>query len=808
MPASLASVSSDFRIRPLAGAICAVFCLGLALPLSAAGPAGDAAAAPATAAVGERVRYVVVLKGEPLATYRGGVAGLAAAPRLGAGRKAGRLDVNAAAAQAYAAYLAQRQADFLQAAGAALGRPLEAVATLQHALNAVIVELDEAEAARIAQRGEVDFVERDRELQLLTDRGPSFIGAPSIWDGSASNGVASRGEGVVVGIIDSGVNWQSPAFAGTGPKDGYVHVNPRGAGNYLGLCGPTPPNADLGRCNDKLIGMYDFTTTSATRSATDHLGHGSHTASTVAGNQWDAPFGGGTFTISGVAPHANVIAYRVCTSATSCSGAASVQSVNQAIVDGVDVLNYSISGGTSPWSDSVAVAFRNAVDAGIFVAASAGNSGPDPGSLGHIEPWVETVAASTKDNVVGFRFNLTGPGTPPSDTQNLPLRPAAPPLPTDSIVDAPIVRSPTFANGSSDGCSAFPADTFTAPAAPDADVIFADGFDPATPPARVGAIAVLALDQNASNCGSGARRTAALNAGAIGVIFVDRDFINLGANNTSWSMLRADWDKAWAAMQADPAAATASLLLPAASFPQRGDVVADFSGRGPLASSGQYVIKPDITAPGVDILAAYTADLGGANATALENGTSMSSPHIAGSAALLRAVRPDWTPTQIRSAMNMTAKFDGLIRADGSATDAWDLGSGRVDLTRAALSGVVLDETTANFIAANPASGGTLASLNLASMASASCATTCTFTRTLTSTSLASKSYTLSFTGLPAGATTVTPATFTLAAGATQTITISIDGTTLASGWNFGRLVLDADDVLLPSLHMPIAIRH
>jgi len=319
---------------------------------------------------------------------------------------------------------------------------------------------------------------------------------------------------------------------------------------------------------------------------------------------------------------------------------------------------------------------------------------------------------------------------------------------------------------------------------------------------------VLALDQNASSCGSGARRTAALAAGAIGVIFVDRDFINLGASGTSWSMLRADWDKAWAAMQADPQAATASLLLPAASFPQRGDVVADFSSRGPLANSGQYVIKPDITAPGVDILAAYTADLGGANATALENGTSMSSPHIAGSAALLRAVRPDWTPTQIRSAMNMTAKFDGLIRADGSATDAWDLGSGRIDLTHAALSGVVLDETTANFVAANPASGGSLASLNLASMASVSCATTCTFTRTVSSTSLTAQNYTLSFTGLLAGAATVTPATFTLAAGATQTITISIDGTTLASGWNFGRLVLDANDVLLPSLHMPIAIRH
>jgi len=794
--------SRSVRVRPLAGAVCLALCLGLALPAAAADRADEVAAS-----LDARTRYIVVLKDAPLATYRGGAAGLAAAPRTKDARRPGRLDVRSAEARAYVAYLAERQAAFLRDAGAALGRPLAPLATLQHALDAVVVELDEAEAARLAQRAEVDFVERDRELRLLTDRGPAFIGAPSIWDGSASNGVASRGEGVVVGIIDSGINWQSPAFAAVGPSDGYVHVNPRGAGTYLGLCGPTPPNADLGRCNDKLIGLYDFTSTSATRSATDHLGHGSHTASTVAGNAWNAPFGGGTFAISGVAPHANVIAYRVCVSATSCLGSASLQSVNQALVDEVDVLNYSISGGTSPWSDSVSVAFRNAVEAGVFVAAAAGNDGPDAGSTNHVEPWVETVAASTKDNVLAFRFDLTGPGAPPAGAQDRPLRSAAPPLPTASIVDAPIVRSPTFDAASDDGCAPFPADTFTRAAAPDPDLVFADGFDPAAAPARVGAIAVLALDQNASHCGSVARRQAALDAGAIGVIFVDRAFINLGASGTSWSMLRADWDEAWAAIQADPQAATASISLPAQSFPQRGDVVADFSGRGPRASGGQYLVKPDVSAPGVDILAAYTADLGGATAAALDNGTSMSSPHVAGAAALLRAVRPEWTPTQIRSAMNMTAKSDDLIRADGSAADLWDFGSGRIDLTRAALAGFVLDETAANFVAANPSAGGRLADLNLAAIASADCASSCTFTRTLTSASLASHDYALGFAGLPAGAATVAPATFTLAAGASQTITISIDGSLLAAGWNLGQLAIEADDVLLPPLRMPVAIK-
>lgn len=801
------STSIKFRLTPLAGAVCAALCIGF---VSQTTIARDAAVAPAAIAAkaeadATRVRYTIVLKGEPVASYRGGVAGLAAAPAIERGRRIGRVDLRSPQALAYVEHLQQRQAAFVADASAALGRSLQPVATMQHALNAVIVELDAHEAAIIAQRAEVDFVERERMLELLTDRGPTFIGAPSIWDGSASGGVESRGEGMVAAVLDTGINWMSPAFAATGPIDGYVHENPNGAGVYLGLCGPVPPNADLGRCNDKLIGMYDFTSTSATRSATDLNGHGSHTASTVAGNQWEAPFGAGTFLISGVAPHANVIAFRVCT--TGCPTTASSQAVNQAVIDGVDTLNFSISGGVSPWGDSVSVAFRNAVAAGVFVNASAGNDGPVAGSVNHIEPWVETVAASTKDNVVGFRFDLVAPGTPPPETQGLPLRPAAPPVPTADIVEAPIVRSPSFADGSNDGCSAYPADTFTVPAESNADLVFADGFDGTIAPQRIAGVAVLALDQNASNCGSGARRTAALAAGAIGVIFVDRDFINLGASETSWSMLRADWDAVWAVIESDPESARASLLLPAESFPQRGDVVSDYSSRGPLASGGQFLIKPDITAPGTDILAAYAANAGGATATSIQNGTSMSGPHLSGAAVLLRAVRPEWTPMQVRSAINLTAKLEGLIRADGSLVDAWDLGSGRVDLTRAAQTGIVLDETDANFVAANPGAGGDLSTLNLASMASANCATTCSFTRTLTSTQLIDEDYVLTIDGLPTGSAIVVPDTFTIPAGGTQVITVTVDGTMMATGWNFGQLHLVPDSLLLPVLRMPIAIR-
>ena len=803
-----ASVSMKPVRRRLAGAIASALLAAALLP--AFGTASDAAFDTASSVPTDptaRVRYTIVLKGEPLATYRGGVAGYAPAARFASGRRAGRLDVAAPASRAYVAWLAARQDAFVATLAAAIGRPLTTLATMQHALNAVVVELDEREAAIVRQQAGVELVEREHMLKLLTDRSPAFIGATAIWDGTASNGVASQGEGVVAGVIDTGINWESPAFAATGPIDGYVHVNPNGAGVYLGLCGPTPPNGDLGHCNDKLIGMYDYTSSSSSRSAEDTIGHGSHTASTVTGNHWEAPFGGGTFTISGIAPHANVIAYKVCT--TGCSPSASSQAVNQGVIDGVDVLNFSISGGVAPWGDSVSIAFRGAVDAGVFVAASAGNDGPGAGTTNHTEPWVETVAASTKDNVAAFRFNLTGPGTPPPETQNRPLRPAAPPLPTQDYVAVPIVRSPNFDDGANDGCSAYSADTFTALDPGPPDRVFADGFDPSSEPVRVGAIAVLHLDGNASNCGSVGRRQAALDAGAIGVIFVDNVFLNLGASDSSWSMLRSDWDAAWAQIETDPAHATASILFPAAAFPQLGDVVADFSSRGPVATGGQYLVKPDITGPGVDILAAYSSHFGGgATATALDNGTSMSSPHIAASAALLRGVQPDWTPTEIRSALNMTAKEGDVVNADGSATDAFDRGSGRVDLTKAALSGLVLDETNANFLAANPATGGDMSTLNLAGMASVDCATSCSFTRTLRSTTLTEQSYTIAPAGdMPAGAIAVAPPSFTIAAGATQVVTVTIDGSQLATGWNFGAIQLAPDDVLAPALHMPIAIR-
>ncbi len=199
-------------------------------------------------------------------------------------------------------------------------------------------------------------------------------------------------------MIDSGINHAHLSFADVG-GDGYNHTNPYGSGVYKGWCIANPSF-----CNDKLIGAYSLNPVGATPEDTD--GHGSHTASTSGGNQVDAAIPVGTdvftFTIQGVAPHANIIAYKVCN--PGCPGTASVAAVNYAISDGADVLNYSISGTDNPWVDAVDLAFLDAYAAGIFVSASAGNDGPGASTVAKTGPWNASVAASTHKRVAANRW--------------------------------------------------------------------------------------------------------------------------------------------------------------------------------------------------------------------------------------------------------------------------------------------------------------------------------------------------------------------------------------------------------------------
>ena len=282
------------------------------------------------------------------------------------------------------------------------------------------VWLTAGEAEQLRKLPGVTFVQRDWERELHTDAGPAWVGADSVWSGLPGLS-PTKGEGIIVGIIDTGINPSNPSFADIGPVDGHDHSNPWGAGTYVGVCDSTDPSFDpTFPCNDKLIGAWGYSTANGAGDARDYDGHGSHTASTAVGNHLDiavdAPTISMPISISGVAPHANIVAYAGC-----CAGSSLAAAIDQAIADGVDVINYSIGSSTPSdvWNNFDTVAYLNARTAGIFVAASAGNDGPGAETVGSPAdaPWLTTVGNSTHDRTFeNVLSNMAGGDTtPPPD---------------------------------------------------------------------------------------------------------------------------------------------------------------------------------------------------------------------------------------------------------------------------------------------------------------------------------------------------------------------------------------------------------
>ena len=375
------------RATPLMLAIA----LGLGLP---AGSPDAASPKPADALRANALQtYIVVFDEAPAASFRGfgraekGRPALAATSPVATGER--KYNARSVEALAYVDYLDDLRRSRLNDASIALMRPLEPTRVFQHALNGMTVELTADEAKRIARVPGVRTVRPEFERYLMTDRGPAWIKADQVWSGAATGG-PNRGEGVIVGVIDSGINRSHVSFAGAGIN------NP--LGEFKGYCVSTPS-----ACNTKLIGLWDFTDGgNGTSDPVDTDGHGTHTASTAAGNEFFVS----PTTYSGVAPNANLIAYKACPG-DNCDGGAILASIDQAVADGVDVINYSIgSGPFDPWatfpvggSADDAEAFLGAREAGIVVAASAGNDGPEPGTHGNPanSPWVLGVAAATHD---------------------------------------------------------------------------------------------------------------------------------------------------------------------------------------------------------------------------------------------------------------------------------------------------------------------------------------------------------------------------------------------------------------------------
>jgi hypothetical protein len=713
---------------------------------------------------------MVKLDFDATASYSGDIAGLAATSPKVTGQK---LSGKSGAERQYDAYAKGLEQQFRTALGTKLPKAV-AGKGLRTVYGGVAVRLPADEAKTLLSLPHVAAVQTDGLEKLDTDSSTTFIGAPTVW--SQLGGQATAGKGVIFGDLDTGLWPEHPSFADN-PALGTPPAAPSGVARQCNYGdNPLTPEVDVFQCNSKLIGGYNFLDTYNSivpgevypDTARDSDGHGTHTTSTAAGDiVSSAPvFGIERGPISGVAPGAWVIEYKVC-GATGCFQSDSAAAVEQAILDGVDVINFSISGGSSPYTDPVELAFLDAYNAGILVAASAGNSGPTPGTTDHLSPWVLTVAASTQTREFQSTLTLTDGAT------------------SVSLIGSSITK----------GIST-PTSVVLAQNIPGYDKFCSTALPAGT------AAGVVVACQRGGGIGRIQKGVNVLAGGAAAMILYNLPLQDTETDNHFLPAVHLADGTAFLAFMAAHPAATAT-FTDGVKAVGKGDVMAAFSSRGP----GGVILKPDITAPGVQILAGNTptpdAVPGGPAGQYFQAiaGTSMSSPHIAGSALLLAGLHPTWSPGAIKSALMTTANTNVLKEDEVTPADPFDFGAGRVDLTKAGDAALTISDSAVDFFTLGQ-SDLTAPELNVPSINLPTMPGSITVHRTLTNVTTKSVTVRSSATA-PAGSTIrVTPASATIRPGGSRTFAITV--TSLApNAQYFGQVGFTPSAG--PALHLPVA---
>jgi subtilisin family serine protease len=647
------------------------------------------------------VSVFVRLGYDPAAEYDGEIAGLPATSARATGKK---FNPNSAAYKKYNSYVSEQNEAFEQELRAITtsGRVVHELDVLFGGVTVVIAPDEVDELAKVEGVSAL-YVDEVQNIDL--DASAEFLGTDQAWD--QLGGVDVAGDGVVVGIVDSGIWPENPLFADDGsypspPADWTGDECDFGSTPAGFHFTPSGEQQDLDApftCNNKLLGARTFLDTYKLvnpdgvpggirpveyTSARDAHGHGTHTASTAAGNAGVAAtvFGVDYGLISGVAPRAHLAVYRVCSGPQgSCFSSDSAAAVQQAILDGVDVINFSIGGGSDPYNDTASLAFLDAYAAGVLVTPSAGNSGPGADTVGHREPWTLTVGASTHDRGIGNSVTLTA-----NNGDTLTLDGTSLSGGTDSPLPVVFAGDYPGANSQCDGdtttptvADPFPAGTF------DGELVICDrgGFE------RVGKSA------NVAAGGAGAMILRNIPGGTTGTAAdphtIPSTHIDVDEGQELEQFMNTHTD-------------VTGEITSAAPVQRQGDTIAGFSSRG---GNGQTlgISKPDVVAPGVTILAGYSPtpqnpfDVYGDNFAFLD-GTSMAAPHGAGLAALVAQAHPDWTPGQIKSAIMLTAVTDGVFDTDGvSEATPFDSGSGRINPLGAINAGLTINATASEYLA-------------------------------------------------------------------------------------------------------------
>ncbi len=626
------------------------------------------------------VQVMIRLDYDPVASYFGGVGGLRATSPEATGKPLTR---NTTAVDAYTRHVESVEAGIVRGIEAKVSG-VKIYGRFRVAFGGLAAQLPANRVKDLLSVPGVVAVMKDGLKQPQTNVTPKFLGAKQVW--KSQEGPILTGKDVLVGVMDTGI-WPE--------HDSFKDLGLPAFGGSFGCeygDGIDPDFGPLFACNDKIVGSYAFTDTYTSFSEVlegeycqdpgpangtpkecstrDADGHGTHTSSTAAGDQNKNAqiFGVSKGTISGMAPGARLIMYRVCLD-LGCYNSDMVSAMEQAIVDGVDVMNVSIGPFGPPYSDAVALAFLDAFAGGTLVSVSAGNEGPGAGTSSDPGPWAITVGASTSPRFYETTLHVTADG--------------------GATFDAPGTTI-TVGIGTSTGIV-------------DADTLpgYNDSLCQSALPASVaGKIVACERGVNA-RVEKGYNVSLGGGAGMILYNTVENQDVETDNHWVPTVHLGSESDgidfKAFLDSHTNEKASWAA----GDKVKTTPDVMAAFSSRGPV---GDF-IKPDVTAPGVQILAGHTPTpvtiLGGPPGQYYQAiaGTSMSSPHSAGIAALVKAVHPEWTPAEIKSAMMLTAKQSALKEDGTTPADAFDAGAGSIRANKAAGSTLLMDVTAADYYA-------------------------------------------------------------------------------------------------------------